>query len=103
MLYKKIQKICDSKGLTVSGLEKDLGFSNSTIRKWKNSSPSIENLKKVADYFGITVDELISEETGDDTPRVHLTVQKITDGYAECDVRLTAAGHKRKRGEKIAR
>lgn len=95
MLYKKIQKICDSKGLTVSGLEKDLGFSNSTIRKWKNSSPSIENLKKVADYFGITVDELISEETGDDTPRVHLTVQKITDGYAECDVRLTAAGHKK--------
>lgn len=80
MLYKKIQKICDSKGLTVSGLEKDLGFSNSTIRKWKNSSPSIENLKKVADYFGITVDELISEETGDDTPRVHLTVQKITEG-----------------------
>lgn len=95
MLYEKIQKICDSKGLTVSGLEKDLGFSNSTIRKWKNSSPSIENLKKVADYFGITVDELISEETGDDTPRVHLTVQKITDGYAECDVRLTAAGHKK--------
>ncbi len=63
MLYEKIQKICDSKGLTVSGLEKDLGFSNSTIRKWKNSSPSIENLKKVSDYFGITVDELISEET----------------------------------------
>ena len=68
---------------------------NGTVRGWKNSSPSIENLKKVADYFGITVDELISEETGDDTPRVHLTVQKITDGYAECDVRLTAAGHKK--------
>ena len=62
MLYEKIQEICDSKGITVSGLEKDLGFSNSTIRKWKNSSPSIENLKKVADYFGITVDELISGE-----------------------------------------
>ena len=62
MLYEKIQEICDSKGTTVSGLEKDLGFSNSTIRTWKNSSPSIENLKKVADYFGITVDELISGE-----------------------------------------
>lgn len=95
MLYKRIQKICEANGITVGKLEKDLSFSNSTIRKWKNSSPSIENLKKVADYFGITVDELISEETGDDTPRVHLTVQKITDGYAECDVRLTAAGHKK--------
>lgn len=95
MLYKRIQRICNSRGITVKKLERDLEFSNSTIRKWKTSSPSIENLKKVADYFGITVDELISEETGDDTPRVHLTVQKITDGYAECDVRLTAAGHKK--------
>lgn len=61
MLYKKIQEICDSKGVTVSGLEKDLGFSNSTIRKWKNSSPSIENLKKVADYFGVTVDYFLEK------------------------------------------
>ena len=34
---------------------------NGTVRGWKNSSPSIENLKKVADYFNITVDELISD------------------------------------------
>lgn len=61
MLYERIQKICDSNGITVSKLEKDLSFSNSTIRKWKNSSPSVENLKKVADYFGVTVDELITE------------------------------------------
>ena len=61
MLYEKIHEICDSKGITVSGLEKDLGFSNSTIRKWKNSSPSIENLKKVADYFGVTVDYFLEK------------------------------------------
>ena len=61
MLYEKIQEICNSKGITVSGLEKDLGFSNSTIRKWQNSSPSIENLKKVADYFGVTVDYFLEE------------------------------------------
>ena len=61
MLYEKIQEICDSKGITVSGLEIDLGFSNSTIRKWKNSSPSIENLKKVADYFGVTVDYFLEK------------------------------------------
>lgn len=61
MLYEKIQEICNSKGITVSGLEKDLGFSNSLIRKWKNSSPSIENLKKVADYFGVTVDYFLEK------------------------------------------
>ena len=65
MLYEKIQEICDSKGITVSGLEKDLGFSKSTIRKWKNSSPSIENLKKVADYFKVPMEQLL-ESTEDE-------------------------------------
>lgn len=62
MVYEKINKICKSKGITVGKLEKDLAFSNATIRKWKTSSPSIENLKKVADYFGITVDELLATD-----------------------------------------
>ena len=65
MLYERIQKICNSRGITVKKLERDLEFLNSTIRKWKTSSPSIENLKKVADYFNITVDELISDVGGE--------------------------------------
>jgi len=65
VLYERIQEICNSKGITVKKLERDLEFSNSTIRKWKTSSPSIENLKKVADYFCITVDELISDVGGE--------------------------------------
>nr|WP_296963875.1 hypothetical protein [uncultured Mediterraneibacter sp.] len=30
-----------------------------------------------------------------DAPRAHLSVNKIKKGYAECDVRLTAAGHEK--------
>ena len=65
MLYKNIQKICEAKGITVGKLEKNLNFSNATIRKWKNSSPSIENLKKVADYFDVTVDDLLSDQSSE--------------------------------------
>lgn len=32
--------------------------------------------------------------TADDAPRAHLSVNKIENGYAECDVRLTAADMK---------
>lgn len=32
--------------------------------------------------------------TDDDAPRAHLSVNKIENGYAECDVRLTAADTK---------
>ena len=31
---------------------------------------------------------------GEEMPKAHLSVKKIADGYAECDVRLTA-GHKK--------
>ena len=32
--------------------------------------------------------------TDDEIPRAHLSVENVEDGYAECDVRLTA-GHKK--------
>ena len=51
MLYKRIEELCKSKGITVGKLENDLSFSHAMIRKWKSSSPSVENLKKVADYL----------------------------------------------------
>lgn len=62
MLYTKICNYCKQKGINIYKLEKELGLGNATIRGWRSSSPRIENLKRVADYFGITVDELMSEE-----------------------------------------
>jgi transcriptional regulator with XRE-family HTH domain len=50
-------------GITISKLEAEMGFGSSTIRKWATSAPSVDKLKKVADYFGVTVDELLKEET----------------------------------------
>lgn len=96
-MYEKFQMLLDKTNKTAYQVAKETGVSTATLSNWKNGNyiPKTDKLKKIADYFGITVDELISEEMGDDTPRVHLTVQKITDGYAECDVRLTAAGHKK--------
>ena len=62
MLYKKIEKKCKETGITVSALEKNVGLGNATIKGWNKCSPKVENLKKVADYFGCTVDELISDD-----------------------------------------
>lgn len=39
-----------------------MGFGNGTISRWDNSSPTVANLKKVADYFGVTMEELLSQE-----------------------------------------
>lgn len=61
LLYEKVATLCQNNNLTIAKLERECEMGNGTVRGWKNSSPSIENLKKVADYFNITVDELISD------------------------------------------
>ena len=61
MLLNNIATLCRDKGISVAKLEKELGFGNATIRMWAKSSPSIEKVKAVADFFGVSVDRLIFE------------------------------------------
>ncbi len=60
ILYQRIKALCDKKGISISKLESELGFGNSSIKKWeKTSSPSIDKIIKVASYFDVSVDFLL--------------------------------------------
>ena len=61
-MFKTIIDYCDKHGTTVTAMERELGFGRGTISKWKNSSPSIDKVKAVADYMGCSIDDLVSEE-----------------------------------------
>lgn len=66
MLYQMICELCKKANTNISQLERDCGFSNATIRRWKTVSPGIDNLVIVADHFGVSVDYLIGrEQVGD--------------------------------------
>lgn len=58
--YSRIEELVEEKGITVSKLEKELGFSNRAISRWKeeNHEPRFENLLKVARYFDVSADYL---------------------------------------------
>lgn len=62
MILENIKHLCEQQGINISRLERELGFGNATIRGWENSSPSVVKLKKVADYFGVTIESLITNE-----------------------------------------
>lgn len=62
MLYDKILALCKDRGVSVAKVERECGLGNATIRGWIASAPRVDKLKPVADYFGVTVDELISEK-----------------------------------------
>lgn len=63
MLYNKIKEVAKTKSLSIYRIERDLGFSNGSLRKWNNSTPSATSLKKVANYLNVTSDELLEETT----------------------------------------
>lgn len=61
-IYENVIKLCNQHKTTKTALEEACGFSQNSINKWKSSSPSIKNLIKVADHFGVTVDLLLGRE-----------------------------------------
>ena len=61
MIYENIVSLCRAKNISIAKLERETGLGNATIRTWETSSPSVDRLKKVADYLGVTIDSLLSE------------------------------------------
>jgi len=59
VIFERIKELCRKNNISIYKLENEMGFSHTTISKWEKVSPRVNNLKKVADYFGVTVDFLI--------------------------------------------
>lgn len=58
-LYDRVKQVSREKNTNFTRLEREAGFAKGSICKWKNISPSVSKVKKVADLLGVTVDELI--------------------------------------------
>ena len=61
MIYENIIKLCKERNISIARLERECHLGNATVRGWAVSSPSIANVQKVADFFGVTVNDLIKE------------------------------------------
>lgn len=61
MLFKRIVELCNSERITIAELERTLHFGNGTIRNWESKNPSFEKVKDVAEYFGVSIDSLVSD------------------------------------------
>lgn len=71
-LYENISKLCRNHGITGGRLCTELGFSRSTLSDLKAgriNSLSSQKLQKIADYFSVSVDTLLTGEEPVLTPR----------------------------------
>ena len=62
MLYKRVKELADANGIPIYKLEKEAGLGNGVIAGWKECSPRVDNLKRVADVLHVTINELMKEE-----------------------------------------
>lgn len=59
---KNIQYTLAKKGIKAYKIANEIGISNGNlydILSGKNSNPTIKVLKRIADYLGVTIDELL--------------------------------------------
>ena len=63
-LNEKLQELRKQKGITQGELAEQLYVSRTAVSKWESGRgyPNIDSLKALADYFSVTVDELISPD-----------------------------------------
>ena len=63
MFYDCYTALCQARGISRSRAAQEMGLSNSTVTKWKNTgaTPSGETLARVSAYFGVPVGELLVE------------------------------------------
>ena len=62
--HEKLQKLRKQKGLTQEELAQKLFVSRTAVSKWESGRgyPNIESLKEIANFFSVTLDELLSGE-----------------------------------------
>ena len=61
-MYSNYVRLRDERGLTDYRVAKDTGISKGTLSDWKagRSAPKIDKLVKLAEYFGVTLEELVN-------------------------------------------
>lgn len=59
LIYENIVRLCAERGISVRALEKAVGLGNGVIGAWRRKSPRVDKLLRVADFFGVTLDELV--------------------------------------------
>ncbi|MBQ1297154.1 MAG: helix-turn-helix transcriptional regulator [Clostridiales bacterium] len=57
---ERIKQLAKERGVSIAKLEKETGLANATIRKWESAKPQAENLAKVANFFDVSIEELMA-------------------------------------------
>lgn len=61
-IFENIFNLCKERGTTLEKLEFEIGLKRKTISGWTRYSPTVHDLKTVADYFDVSIDFLVGRQ-----------------------------------------
>lgn len=65
VIFTRIKELCAENNITINKLESELGMSQYSIGRWKSStSPTIDKISKIAEYFHVSIDYLVGASNG---------------------------------------
>ena len=101
-MYEIYCKSMDKRGVLDADVSKATGISKSTFSDWKSgrSNPKNEKLKKIADYFGVTIKYLMTgKEDSVEQKITSVSPERALDIEVEHDVYVMM--EKLKNGEEV--
>ena len=63
MLVDHILQLCKERNISLAELERQSGINQRSIYRWNENVPSVDKVKRVADFFGVSVDDLLEGDT----------------------------------------
>lgn len=77
---ERVKKLCKENKIPISKLERDLGFSNGYIGQLRKGVFPDDRLAKIAEYFGVSVDYLMTGETiNTNNPKISELIYEIVN------------------------
>ena len=55
----RVKEVCRERGVSLNTVERACGFSAGAISHWDTKIPSVDRVARVADYFDISMDNLL--------------------------------------------
>lgn len=63
-MYQKFEQLVKARGISTYRVAKDIGLAPTVFSDWKSgkSKPKVDKLKKIADYFGVTIEYFLEQK-----------------------------------------
>lgn len=82
----RFKQLCKENGITQQKALAEMGLHRNAAQRWAEGSPSTEALLKIAEYFGITTDEVLGvDNKKTPTPKGERDYLAIMNAFDQAD------------------